>query len=71
MRLSCDQRRQAVSDFMLIYGQGVYHALLDILNDDLGTAREELESASDIQIIYKAQGKCQALRHLISTISPK
>ena len=71
MGLNLDQKRQAIQDFMRIYGQSAYHALLDIINDDLEAARDELENVEELNAIYRAQGKCQALKHLISTISPK
>lgn len=57
-------RKQAVYEIMQS-GHGTLAALKDLLTGELECARQELEAAGSTQEMWRAQGKCQALRILL------
>lgn len=64
------ERKKAIAA-LLQSGRGTLEALEDLLNWELGAAREEMETARDNISIWRCQGGCAAIRGLLEAIRRK
>lgn len=63
-------RKEALAA-ILLFPAGEIEALQDWLALKLDEARADMETANDQLLIWRAQGKVQAIKNLINAITPK
>lgn len=71
MKANRSRRAEAACVLQNAYGQGVYTALVDLLETELAEAHEEMASASDTVTIWRAQGRVAEVRNLLASITPR